>query len=573
MYRCRVIHKLPLLMGVGNVLGDLFDRDPDRLKVDTPVQKLFAVQSAMPPWFRGHLAGSNAHAVGPPRSADGKVRLNINSHQPWEGPVAWYEAHVVSEEGWDAIGGTFPGAPVILHGHNRHLGWAHTVNRPDFVDVYKLDMHPDGRLEYRFDGQWLPLTVQDAAIEIDLKLFHWTVHRSVYASVHGPVLQLHGNYYAIRYAGADRHGFSVLQWYRMNKAASFTQWKSAMAMQALPMMNTVYGDAENIYYVYNALLPVRSEKYNWLSILPGDTSEALWDEYLPFDRLPQVFNPPSGLVLNTNSSPFQATVGDGNPNPDDFAPSLGIDTIMNNRAIRSHELFGRDESITREEFFTYKFDRLYSRQSAMYREVIFPLIAKFTSKNKYEEQALELLKNWNGRMDETSAGATLARLTYEPIHDVRMFQPVGTPLPAPEETFREAVAFLRRHYGRVNVPLGDVQRLRRGKTDLAVGGGKDVLNAVHTKEKDGKRIGWAGDSYILIAEFSENNVESWAIHQYGNVNRKNSPHYDDQAPLFVQQKMRKSLLTREEIMAHLEEEYHPGEEMELAGHDLSSMGK
>jgi hypothetical protein len=82
--------------------------------------------------------GSNSFAVAPSRSADGYTRLDINSHQPWEGPVSWYEARLQSEEGWDMVGGVFPGTPVVLHGHNRNLGWAHTVNSPDLVDIYKL---------------------------------------------------------------------------------------------------------------------------------------------------------------------------------------------------------------------------------------------------------------------------------------------------------------------------------------------------------------------------------------------------------------------------------------------------
>ena len=554
------IHKLPLLMGVGNVLQDLHDRPAERLQVGSAIQKLYTRNAAGPAGIDGRLAGSDAHAVGPPRSADGKVRLNINSHQPWEGPVAWYEAHVVSKEGWDAIGGTFPGAPVILHGHNRHLGWAHTVNRPDFIDVYKLDMHPDGSLQYRFDDQWRPLTVREAAIEIDLGLFTWTVHRPVYASVHGPVIKLKSGFFALRYAGADRHGAAVLQWYRMNKAAPFDEWKAAMAMQALPMMNTVYADPQNIYYVYNALLPVRDEDFDWMTILPGDTSQAVWSDYLPFAELPQVFNPPSGLVLNTNSTPFRATVGPGNPQQQEFSKTLGIETTMNNRAIRSHELFGQDAAITREAFRRYKFDRRYSRKSPMYRDVLQPLLNDYAPENKAEKEALAILKAWNGEMDEKSVGATLARLTYEPIYRVKMYKPVDTPVPTPAETFGEAVQYLRRHYGRVDVPRGQVQRLQRGTTDLPLGGGTDTLNAVHTRRKGDKLVSRQGDSYILIAEFSDTGVQSWAIHQYGNVNRKDSPHYDDQAPLFVKRQMRPSLLTPQAIKENLARTYHPGEE-------------
>jgi len=554
------IHKLPLFLGVGNILEDLFAREPAQLEIDAPVQKRLALSPDLPAWFRGQLAGSNAHAVGPPRSADGKIRLNINSHQPWEGPVTWYEAHLVSEEGWNMIGGTFPGAPTILHGHNQHLGWAHTVNRPDLVDVYKLEMNPDGSMQYRLDDQWLSLQISEAAIEIDLKLLNWTVRRKVYASVHGPVIKVDGGYYAIRYAGADRHGLAAYQWYRMNKATNFQQWQEAMTMLNIPMMNTVYADAQNIYYVYNALIPVRDETYNWLSILPGNTSQAIWKDYLPYEQLPQVLNPSSGFIMNTNSNPFQTTLGGENPDPHDFSPSLGIETIMNNRAIRSRELFGTDESITREEFFQYKFDRAYSKKSFLYREVLLPLINNYLPGDQNEKQALALLKNWDGRMEEDSAGATLVRLTYEPIHNVKIFEPVGTPEPKPEDTFKAAVQFLLKHYGTVDVPLGTVQRLQRGDMNVPVGGGKDTLNAVHTKKVEDKVVGTAGDSYILIAEFSSGGVESWAIHQYGNVNRKDSPHYDDQAPLFVKRKLRKSLLTEEDIRSKLEKAYHPGEQ-------------
>jgi len=233
---------------------------------------------------------------------------------------------------------------------------------------------------------------------------------------------------------------------------------------------------------------------------------------------------------------------------------------MNNRAIRSHELFGQDAAITREAFRRYKFDRRYSRKSPMYRDVLQPLLNDYAPENKAEKEALAILKAWNGEMDEKSVGATLARLTYEPIYRVKMYKPVDTPVPTPAETFGEAVQYLRRHYGRVDVPRGQVQRLQRGTTDLPLGGGTDTLNAVHTRRKGDKLVSRQGDSYILIAEFSDTGVQSWAIHQYGNVNRKDSPHYDDQAPLFVKRQMRPSLLTPQAIKENLARTYHPGEE-------------
>jgi penicillin amidase/acyl-homoserine-lactone acylase len=96
--------------------------------------------------------------------------------------------------------------------------------------------------------------------------------------------------------------------------------------------------------------------------LPGDTSKTLWTEYLPFDQLPQIRNPASGILQNCNNTPYQTTSGPENPEPADYSPTLGIRTRMTNRAVRALELFTADESVTEEEFYAYKFDMAYSRQ-------------------------------------------------------------------------------------------------------------------------------------------------------------------------------------------------------------------
>jgi len=104
--------------------------------------------------------GSNGLAVGPSRSADGHTRLAANSHQPYEGRVAWYEARLKSEEGIDLIGGLFPGTPIILTGVGPNFGWASTVDKPDLFDTFKLvvddegaDEVPDGRRLEGFRAQ------------------------------------------------------------------------------------------------------------------------------------------------------------------------------------------------------------------------------------------------------------------------------------------------------------------------------------------------------------------------------------------------------------------------------------
>jgi penicillin amidase/acyl-homoserine-lactone acylase len=538
-------HKLPLMLDLPGVLRALDGAEP----------KAVGDRLALAPREASRFPGSNSHAVAAWRSTDGRTRLNINSHQPWEGPVTWYEAQLVSQEGWNMTGGLFPGSPVILHGHNQHLGWAHTVNSPDLVDVYKLDMNPEHGDEYRFEGGWKKLEVVSAPLRIDIGLFDITLHKDVLRSVHGPVFQTKHGYYAIRYVGAERRVRAVEQWYRMNKAASLAEWKAAMQMLAIPMFNTTYADYDNIYYVYNALFPKRKSGVDYKAILPGDRAALVWSEYEPYDKLPQILNPPSGFVQNCNSPPFFATSGDGDPRPADFPAEDGIETVPNNRTLRSLALFGGTSKISGDDFVRFKFDRTYARGSAMFTQAIDPLLTHFSPLTDDERRAVALLREWDGVADEGSTAATLAVLIWQP-----MTREVGRPeVLDPIASLREAVQFLRKHYGRIDVPLGTVQRLRRGAVDLPLGGGPDVLNAAYTRGAGEHLIGFQGDSYVLVAAFAKDGVSSQSIHQYGESNRPRSPHYADQAPLFVKRQLKPALRGEAEIRAQLEREYSPGD--------------
>ena len=548
-------HKLPYMAKVTDVIAALND-DRERQVGDTIFEPEWGGFRTVPaPPGRDEVSalldmsfpGSNAHAVAAKRSTDGVTRLNINSHQPWEGPVAWYEAHVVSEEGWNMTGGTFPGAPFILHGHNEFLGWAHTVNKPDLFDVYRLKMDPDKEHHYIYDGKSLPLERKTAGLTVDLGLFNFTIDRPVYASVHGPVFEAKHGFYAIRYAGHGRAVYAVEQWFRMNKARNFQEWEAAMRVSGIPMFNTVYADRKNIHYIYYGLIPVREAGFDYARVLPGDTSAAVWTEYLPYERLPQVTNPPAGYVQNCNATPFEATTGAGNPDPADYAPELGIETESNNRSDRSRLLFGTKAKISHEDFLKYKWDLQYGPEAPIYKVAIQPVLAGYESRNEAEARGLEVLRAWDGHTGPESVGATLAKLTYQPIADISRAAPDRIVSGDAHEAFRRAVAFLMEHYGSVEVPLGEVQRLRRGDVDLPVGGGMDVLASVHSHQQDGKLVGHAGDSYVLIVQFAPDRTISHSRHQYGNSNRPESPHYADQALDFTKKTLKPTFRDRSEL--------------------------
>ena len=138
------VAKTPLFFGMDDEIRRLLDTAEAEEEPEGPA--INQVSQARDPWtyMRGdHPIGSNAMAVAPNRTPDGSTHLAVNSHQPWTGPVAWYEVRMKSEEGYDVTGGVFPGTPVVLHGHSPHHGWAHTVNKPDLTDVYELELSPD----------------------------------------------------------------------------------------------------------------------------------------------------------------------------------------------------------------------------------------------------------------------------------------------------------------------------------------------------------------------------------------------------------------------------------------------
>ncbi len=489
----------------------------------------------------------------------GSRALAVNSHQPWEGPVAWYEVQIVSGEGWNMTGGTFPGAPFLLVGHNEHLGWAHTVNTPDEIDVYEIVGDPSRPHAYRFDGASRDLEVRDAALQVDLGYFTLTIHRKILASVQGPVLETKHGLYAVRFAGIGEGIRAVEQWFRMNKARSFAEWKQAMRLQGIPMFNTAYADRTNIYYVYNALLPRRTPGFDYRNVLPGDRSDVVFHDYLPFDALPQVENPPAGFVLTCNSSPFQATAGPGNPDPAAYPADMGIERGLSNRARRSLALLGGAAPISGRDFREMKFDRTYDRQSTMFTLVVDPLLASFAPKTPDEAKALEQLREWDGVADERSPGATVAILTYKAI-DPDMRSEGDPSFSDPADALRDTVRWLLAARGRVDVPLGDVQRLVRGSVDLPLGGGPDVMNAAYARREKKRLVGVQGDSYVLLVDFADGGPHSRSIHQYGAATlRPDSPHYADQAPLFVKRELKPAWRTLEEIRANLEREYRPGE--------------
>src|SRR5690349_16724116 len=143
-------------------------------------------------------AGSNAFAFNSKLTADGNVYLTINTHHPLEGQVAWYEAHLSSEEGWNILGALFPGSPVIFTGFNENLGWTHTVNHPDRLDIYRLQTNPQNALQYKVDNKWLTLEERTIKLKVKVAAVNLLVKKKAYWSIYGPTVITGQGVFAMR---------------------------------------------------------------------------------------------------------------------------------------------------------------------------------------------------------------------------------------------------------------------------------------------------------------------------------------------------------------------------------------
>lgn len=547
------VFRTPFFYGFERTLLELLADERQRPVATPPGATAFS--PVPPPPVR---MGSNAVAVAPSRSADGATRLLVNSHQPYTGPVAWYEARLHSEAGWDMIGGVFPGSPVILHGTGRNLGWANTVNQPDLVDVYVLEIHPDDPDLYRYDGEWRRL--ERSEVRLPVKLFgplRIAIKREILRSVHGPVLRTAHGTYALRYVGMGEIR-QLEEYYRLNRATNFEQWQDALKMQALPSINYVYADREGrIAYFYNVKSPKRAPGWDLKSYLPGDRSDLVWTEFHGFDEIPKVVSPPSGFVASANHSPFRVTTGPGNPDPADHV-GWGLETLMTNRGLRLLELFGGNDSVTAEQFRRYKYDKRYSVESEACRITAEVLALDFGDEEPLVA-AQRHLASWEFTAEVDDRAAALGILTATPIVVAeRMGQ---APMPV-EQAFREAVDALMRHHGRIDPPWSEVNRFQRGDLDLPIGGGPDVLRAAESfvLQEDGRYVSNSGDCYILFSEWAADGTQTVeSIHQFGTATLdERSPHYDDQVPLFLAEKTRRARLDLEELLPHVERETRPG---------------
>lgn len=513
--------------------------------------------------------GSNGWAIAPTRTDDRTAMLLANPHLPWGDLFTWFEAHTVGPE-LDAYGASLVGMPTLNIAFNPYLGWTHTVNTMDGADLYELETNGD---YYLFDGEMRPFTIEDQVLRVrqsDGTLAEQPLR--IRSSVHGPVIAAEGTRaIALSVTGLDAPHL-LRQYWDMLRARSLGEFEMATAQLQLPVFTIIYADAAgNIMHLFNGRVPVRSrgEWTYWEGIVPGNTSATLWAGTHGYLGLPRIVNPPSGWVHNANEPPWTGTLPFA-LDPDFFPAYMAPPPSMSFRAQRSARMLDEDGRITFEELVAYKHSTRMEAADHMLTDVI---AAARSSADADARAAADVLERWDRTADATSRGAVLF-LEFQRALSAQNWPSGGpwdvpwtprAPLASPDGLAdpRIAVSVLaqvaqrvRATYGSIDVPWGEVFRLRLDTLDLPANGGPGGAGIFRVTEfrpapGDSTRfVASFGDSFVAAVEFSTP-IRARSLVTYGNSSQPGSPHRTDQLPLYARKELKPVWLTRDEIMANL----------------------
>jgi acyl-homoserine-lactone acylase len=509
--------------------------------------------------------GSNTWSIGPPHSSSGKSMLIINPHLQWGNTFYRYmEVHLTCPD-YDLYGAPQVGFPVPVVGFNPSAGWGRTVNTIDTVDFYRLSVKNG---QYLVDGKPRLFDHETKSLKVRMPDGSFQAEKlEIRRSVHGPVVfDEHGLTIAMKVAGLDRPKM-LEQWFRMGEARNLGEFRNALRMMSVPMWNANYADREgHIMLTFDGLVPRRkSGDYRyWAKVVPGDTSNTLWTDYLSFDELPKSLDPPSGWEQNTNEPPWTMTFPqlDRTRYPIFVAP-IG-DTIPQMRTLRSLRMITEDKRISYEKLLADKFS---TRMELADRILPDLLKAGGTS-----TEALRVLAKWDRQTESDSRGAVLFQVFAEQYFGgapgipakLRVKYDSSRPLDSGYgladtasalKALELAADYCRHMFGSIDMKWGDVFRFSSGATDVPANGGpgsSGVFRTIDYTRREGNRLyATHGDTFVCAIEFADTQRAQCSL-GYGNSSQAASPHLADQLPLMQKKKLHPVWRERKEIEGHLE---------------------
>lgn len=360
--------------------------------------------AAFDPWLRQFvpmsdqrceecMLGSNNWVVNGSHTASGKPLLSNDMHLDHSIPNVWYETHLHAGD-YDVAGVSFPGLPWVIAGHNQRIAWGFTNVGPDVQDLYVESFNANG--EYQTPDGWKkPESVPEV---IHVKGAD-DIHLNVQVTRHGPIVSdvFSGETrkLALKWTIYDPQTVG-LNFFEMNSAQDWTQFTQAISRFGGAAQNVVYADVDgHIGYHAAGFVPIRASG-DGLTPVPGNTDRYEWTGYIPFDQLPSVFDPASGVIATANAR----------ITPDGYPYVVANQWGAPFRTERIYRVLDGSQNLKPDDMLHLQMDT-YSEFDRLVSEALVYAIDHTASASARARQAADLMRAWNGRADTDVVAPTI----------------------------------------------------------------------------------------------------------------------------------------------------------------------
>jgi penicillin amidase len=386
----------------------------------------------------GHLRpGSNNWVVSGAHTISGKPLLCNDMHLGHHIPNVWYEAHLISGD-YNVAGVTLPGVPFVIVGHNQRIAWGITNLGADVEDVFVENFNSQG--QYQTPSGWQNPEVRHETIQVKGGK---GVELDVVTTRHGPIItgllngagtisvkRKSGQFDISGFVPADPKGekrmlaLQSVNWdpqhamtfpfFDIDTATNWQQFTVALSHFPTPSENFVYADVDgHIGYHANGLIPIRAAPDETLPVNGADDSHA-WTGYIPFEKLPSVYDPPTGILATAN----------GRVSPDGYPYTLSTEWVTPYRTERIYKVLQQNRKFTPADMLALQTD-VYSAFDKFLAERFVYAIDHASRPSDRAKQVAEILRKWDGRMTIDSAGAAIARTSGIELEKILLKSKLG----------------------------------------------------------------------------------------------------------------------------------------------------
>jgi penicillin G amidase len=397
----------------GNDNDDDDDESPDNSVTQLEVPAAVEVPAELP------VNGSNDWVVSGEHTVTGKPLLSNDMHLGHQMPNLWYEAHLHAGA-FDVAGVTLPGVPYVIVGHNQRVAWGFTNVGPTVTDIFIENFNAQG--EYQTPTGWVQpehrmelIHVKGAAdVNVDVRI---TRHGPIITElVPGETRPL-----ALRWTMYDGLRIPIFD---VNAAQNWQEFTKAFSQFDAPGQNVVYADVDgNIGYHTTGKVPIRAAGDGSLPVSGADNAHE-WTSYIPFDKLPSIYNPPSGIIATAN----------GRITPDDYPFSISMEWEAPWRQERIYHVLESGRKFSATDMIELQTD-IQCEAMLFAAERLVYAVDHASKPSARAKQAAELMRGWDGRMLASSAAPTIAENAIRQLRRLLLEPKLG---PAPGEPHTDA---------------------------------------------------------------------------------------------------------------------------------------